>query len=83
MHNGNSRVSIIVTDGLGPIWISERRLIEITCDVSEPQDWNDHISLKFDRLLGSTATDTPVQFQGDWTILNINLAGFTTREIVL
>ena len=43
---------------------------------------NCHITLKFDRHIGSTAAEVPVKFQGDRTILNANLAASRLYEIL-
>ena len=43
---------------------SQRR--EIGCS-------NDHIALKFDKHLGSTAAEMLIKFQSDWESLNLNL----------
>ena len=40
------------------------------------------IALKFDRHIGTTATEVPVEFQSDRAILNTNLAASRFLEIV-
>ena len=40
------------------------------------------IMLKFNRHIGSTATDVPVKFQSNRKILNTNLAALKLREIL-
>ena len=43
---------------------------------------NDHIALKFDRLLGSSAAEVSVKLQSDWERLNPNLAASGLCEIL-
>ena len=43
---------------------------------------NCRIALKFDRHIGSTASEVPVKFQSDRTILNTNLAASRLYEIL-
>ena len=43
---------------------------------------NSRIALKFDRHIGSTAAEVPVEFQSDRTILNTNLAASRLYEIL-
>ena len=42
---------------------------------------NYSIALKFDRYLGSCATEVPVKFQSGRTIININLVDLRLHEI--
>ena len=43
---------------------------------------NRFIALKFDRHIGSNATEVPVKFQSDLTILNTNVAASRLEEIL-
>ena len=38
--------------------------------------------MKFDRPIDSTASEVPVKFQSDQTILNTNLAASSLHEII-
>ena len=43
--------------------------------------WNCPIALQFDRHLGSTATDVPVEFQSNVVIETVNLAASRLQYI--
>ena len=61
--------------GVLPPNLVKSRSREIGC-------YNDRIALKFDRHLGSTAADLPVNFQSDMKSLNPNLAASRLDEIL-
>ena len=43
---------------------------------------NDHITLKFDMHISSSAAEVPVKFQSDQTIMNTNLVDLRLHEIL-
>ena len=44
--------------------------------------YNDTITLKLDRLLGSIVAEVPVKFQSDWKSLNPNFGASRLHEIL-
>ena len=48
----------------------------------EIQYYNDHISPKFDRHLGSATAEVPDKFQSDWKSLNANLVAWRFDEML-